>query len=1096
MCTLFKECERDKKIKMVPKVAALGDSFVGAGAYYLGPGRDVSNEAIGGIAGYMTGRGRNEAPDSRVRFTDVLNMETENAEEAFFLMQDTFTAYLDRHRSRAGKKLKDPVYSYSLSWALGEDPSEEMMKAAAHETMSVLGLNGHQAVLVSHNDKDYAHIHVIANRINPDRTATVKKKKDYLLLSLWAESYERKYGKIYCEERVTNNAMRKRGAIVKDWKSKSRDQIDKERRLAWRELNAAYSKIREGLSDILVDCDDDLGEAQRLRLEGLLETINAQAEQRSCAVTDVYASKFAEVYQLEAKLLDEARSDALNTLKGRLEFIFSHQQHLNVGAFVSLNDIPRDLYDTRAEVIYLVRNATREQRSVIGKTQKNLQVAAIVDVWNDRRQEIQDLVAIIRTERGKAQVSKKDRVGAGVINSHIALLVQSIWAQSDSGKSFVTALAEEGFRVEGGRYAWLIKRTSDGAFIDSVQRLLELPPLAVNSRLGFAFGDEPTSNIAFEAVSSGEPIVDIETAPVGHDLNDELSAFELTGATQAASLANYDGHDLRLRQKLEEQRREAEDRSRREKIVLKGIQRLVLENEARRSKLRQLEVQWSFDRSHLRVIAGKHTRIISRQRLHQEQAMELRRLEEALFAQRMVERFERLFDGVKSSHFVTMFKQAVDAAIKAYDQLKQAIDAHDEMREGSILQRARSLIETPHLRRLEKNCEAAFEVLQDAFRKLMSVFSALAEQLKAGIVEQSQRWKGQWRVLDTRYVDDVLKASDAQGGIVSFAGRYLQELGQKRFTFTAPSLLTAPSKSNVELRFQGEVLANIQATLFVLMEPVPDSFSKLDKAVDLLEADVVSAHREESTVNERRDNIRRYCQILLADDLLDEQRVNLSEKLECLMEEWSDADGQLNELIPASSLIEIQERLEEAHENLAHDAKLMAEWVREEEEQLQRLAEILREKADVLVAQDIRSGDIHIHDKAARELQNRILSTIDKFPRIEQTLGECLLTKVSDKVEDIQQQIKCEQTRQAFSQAVKQLRNAFHQPDMSGLVAADHVFLKALTDIRSMKYNWSEQTKSFYETNIIPALETIKRQNKSNISDDEPDFDTGPSCGM
>ena len=77
-------------------------------------------------------------------------------------------------------------------------------------SLEVLGLEGHEALIVAHEDTRHPHVHVIANRVDPEtgKAATLGNSK--LRLSRWAEGYEREQGRIRCEERVKNNNERRR----------------------------------------------------------------------------------------------------------------------------------------------------------------------------------------------------------------------------------------------------------------------------------------------------------------------------------------------------------------------------------------------------------------------------------------------------------------------------------------------------------------------------------------------------------------------------------------------------------------------------------------------------------------------------------------------------------------------------------------------------------------------------------------------------------------------------------------------------------------------------------------------------------------------
>jgi hypothetical protein len=144
---------------MVPKIAAKGRSFKGAGDYYL--------------------HDKNADTKERVAFTLTLNLPTDNPEKAIRLMartamrQQQIKAAND-NAVMTGRKLEKPVYTYSLSWSPDENPTNEDMIAAATETLDVLGLQGHEVLMVSHNDEPHPHIHLIVNRVHPETGLAAK----------------------------------------------------------------------------------------------------------------------------------------------------------------------------------------------------------------------------------------------------------------------------------------------------------------------------------------------------------------------------------------------------------------------------------------------------------------------------------------------------------------------------------------------------------------------------------------------------------------------------------------------------------------------------------------------------------------------------------------------------------------------------------------------------------------------------------------------------------------------------------------------------------------------------------------------------------
>lgn len=217
---------------MVPKVAGKGRSFKGAGLYYLHD------------KGALTA--------DRVAFTHTENLPTRNADTAIKCM--AFTAAnqnlikIRAGGSAKGRKLDNPVYAYSLSWSPDEQPTPEEMLKAGRDTLKALGLSDHEALFVSHNDEPHPHLHVIVNRVHPETGIAAKLSKDHLALSEWAEAYEKRQGKILCEQRVENNERRRqKKEFVKDRRSESKAEFYRWRRLRLKENFEQDKRSRDDL---------------------------------------------------------------------------------------------------------------------------------------------------------------------------------------------------------------------------------------------------------------------------------------------------------------------------------------------------------------------------------------------------------------------------------------------------------------------------------------------------------------------------------------------------------------------------------------------------------------------------------------------------------------------------------------------------------------------------------------------------------------------------------------------------------------------------------------------------------------------------------
>lgn len=227
---------------MIPKVAGKGSSFKGAAQYYL--------------------HDKGASTAERVAFAETVNLPTRDPDKAFKCM-----AWTAEHQneikeaaggSKRGRKLQDPVYTYSLAWAPDEKPTKEQMIGAAMETLSVLGLTENEAILVAHRDEPHPHIHVIVNRVHPQTGIAAKLSNDHLKLSRWAEDYEKRQGQIRCEERVENNKRRDRGEWVKDSRDYRAGDFYR-----WRRQQRDAAAARRGQER------EDLSEGQRRRRDEL-----------------------------------------------------------------------------------------------------------------------------------------------------------------------------------------------------------------------------------------------------------------------------------------------------------------------------------------------------------------------------------------------------------------------------------------------------------------------------------------------------------------------------------------------------------------------------------------------------------------------------------------------------------------------------------------------------------------------------------------------------------------------------------------------------------------------------------------------------------
>jgi len=220
---------------MIAKLAARGTSFKGAGNYYLHDKETQTSE--------------------RIAWTETVNLRTANPERAIKVMAGTA---MDRDAIKeaagikaSGRSSDKVVQTYSLSWHPDEQPTKAEMLAAARESLKALGIDDRQALIVCHNDEPHPHIHIIVNRVSMADGRLSSTSQEKLKLSRWAEDWERRHGKIFCEQRVANNAERDQGRFVKDRSGVSRSTLEATRS-ATQGLND-NREARQAASELKVD---------------------------------------------------------------------------------------------------------------------------------------------------------------------------------------------------------------------------------------------------------------------------------------------------------------------------------------------------------------------------------------------------------------------------------------------------------------------------------------------------------------------------------------------------------------------------------------------------------------------------------------------------------------------------------------------------------------------------------------------------------------------------------------------------------------------------------------------------------------------------
>ena len=308
---------------MVPRVGGKGNSFHGAGMYYLHDKREEGQE--------------HSFSDERVEYIDTHNLPTKDAWQALHHMSDTAQNHA-KLKELAGIQVRqsangDPksVYTYSLGWRAGDEHvSNDDMRKAGISSLEAIGLGKHQALFVRHGDTDHQHIHVIANLIDPENGKVNSVSRDHIKLSKWAEKYELEHGGIQCEQRAQNNAQRDK-EFVKYEPSHTRDEwlAEKERRSQFWD---GVRSDRQSFSQTMLDQRTALFEAKEEQI--------AKARQ---LIKDAYKPKWAEMFSEHREELAEL-ADQTDSVMGRVARILTNRKEA-LGEQAGLKDYFNAVFD-------------------------------------------------------------------------------------------------------------------------------------------------------------------------------------------------------------------------------------------------------------------------------------------------------------------------------------------------------------------------------------------------------------------------------------------------------------------------------------------------------------------------------------------------------------------------------------------------------------------------------------------------------------------------------------------------------------------------------------------------------------------------------
>jgi hypothetical protein len=90
-------------------------------------------------------------------------------------------------------RCKDAVCHYELAWPPGERPTRPQWVDCALHTMRALGYEGHQFMIVAHDDKKHFHIHIMLNKVHMETLRAHTPYRDWFTLDAAVRFLEAKH---------------------------------------------------------------------------------------------------------------------------------------------------------------------------------------------------------------------------------------------------------------------------------------------------------------------------------------------------------------------------------------------------------------------------------------------------------------------------------------------------------------------------------------------------------------------------------------------------------------------------------------------------------------------------------------------------------------------------------------------------------------------------------------------------------------------------------------------------------------------------------------------------------------------------------------
>jgi hypothetical protein len=194
-----------------------------------------------GLAAYLT-----HDPDAksaeRVGWAHTLNLANDHVpsavDEMLWTARNAELLKQEAGIRAGGRASENTVKHVSLNWSPEEAPTRAHMIETAEGFLQHMNWQEHQTLIVAHEDKAHAHVHLMVNTIHPETGLRLDDNFERRRAQTWARGYEEENGRVFCPQRLKNAEEREDAPTRPAWMAFQNKQKEFEREEKARENQA------------------------------------------------------------------------------------------------------------------------------------------------------------------------------------------------------------------------------------------------------------------------------------------------------------------------------------------------------------------------------------------------------------------------------------------------------------------------------------------------------------------------------------------------------------------------------------------------------------------------------------------------------------------------------------------------------------------------------------------------------------------------------------------------------------------------------------------------------------------------------------------